>query len=277
MRALESLYHAYLPVQNFHRLAHGASRIPLRRATTTRPHPPPPPSSPAVLGRPPRQTRSYSQEAREYNRGSHGDNNNNNFPPQNPTLSRAERLLSRLPRPLQRYTTRLRGAPVTHVAAFLALHEITAVVPLLGLFALFHYYNNNNSSNDTNEGGGLVGYLLEHYGGYVSEGVGRFERWFRRRGWFGFGQGQDDHEHGEGGGSGGGGGEGEGEGGMSLLGLWQGKQGDKYRVVVEVALAYAVTKVLLPVRIMASLWATPWFAGVLMRVGKVLGRGGKRG
>lgn len=34
------------------------------------------------------------------------------------------------------------------------------------------------------------------------------------------------------------------------------------RVVVEVATAYAVTKALLPVRIMLSLWATPWFARV---------------
>jgi hypothetical protein len=48
----------------------------------------------------------------------------------------------------------------------------------------------------------------------------------------------------------------------------------KYRVVVEVALAYALTKVLLPVRIVASVWATPWFAGVLLRLRSLVGRRG---
>ncbi|KAK4137506.1 hypothetical protein BT67DRAFT_363388, partial [Trichocladium antarcticum] len=163
--------------------------------------------------------------------------------------SRIDRVLSRLPPRLRKYTARLRGAPVTHVAAFLVLHEVTAVVPLLGLFGLFHYTEHVP-----------VAYMLAHYGGYVREGVGRFERWFRRRGWFGFG---------EGGGGGGGGGEekkrgnrgqGEDEGVMEL---WE--RDPRYRVVVEVALAYALTKVLLPVRVVASMWATPWFAGVLMR------------
>jgi len=41
-------------------------------------------------------------------------------------------------------------------------------------------------------------------------------------------------------------------------------------VVVEVATAYAVTKMLLPGRIVLSVWATPWFARVF--VGKIGGR-----
>lgn len=32
------------------------------------------------------------------------------------------------------------------------------------------------------------------------------------------------------------------------------------RILVEVATAYAITKVLLPVRIVVSVWAAPWFA-----------------
>ena len=40
----------------------------------------------------------------------------------------------------------------------------------------------------------------------------------------------------------------------------QGKYGSGTRVVLEVATAYAITKVLLPVRIIGSVWATPWFA-----------------
>jgi hypothetical protein len=46
------------------------------------------------------------------------------------------------------------------------------------------------------------------------------------------------------------------------------------RIVVEVAVAYAITKALLPLRLMLSVWATPWFARAV--VGRVwtLGRGG---
>jgi hypothetical protein len=163
---------------------------------------------------------------------------------------------------LQRYATRLRGAPLTHVAAFLVLHEITAVVPLLGLFGLFHY---------AVAGAYLpVEYLMGNYGGYVQEGVGRFERYFRRKGWFGFGQ---DTDTTDGGGVNGVTREGEGE---EALRQWRDQGGvvddPKYRVVVEIALAYTITKVLLPVRIVASVWATPWFAGVLMRLSRVVRR-----
>ena len=40
----------------------------------------------------------------------------------------------------------------------------------------------------------------------------------------------------------------------------EGKYGSGTRVVLEVATAYAITKVLLPGRILGSVWATPWFA-----------------
>jgi hypothetical protein len=137
---------------------------------------------------------------------------------------------------------------LTHVVAFLTLHEITAVVPLLGLFGLFHYTDFVP-----------IGYMTEHYGAYVKEGLRRFERYFRRKGWFGFGE------------------EGDGEKatvadslveGEGELDRWQ--SDGKYKFVVEIALAYAITKVLLPVRIMGSLWATPWFAGVLGRIGTMV-------
>ncbi|KAK7741022.1 hypothetical protein SLS53_005086 [Cytospora paraplurivora] len=150
---------------------------------------------------------------------------------------------------MQKYTTRLRNAPLSHVVAFLILHELTAVVPLLGLFGLFHYTEYVP-----------LGYMLEHYGGYVQEGTSRFERYFRRKGWFGFGQGEEDEA-------------GRGlraeKGDEGVLDRWASAD-QKYRIVVEVALAYSITKALLPVRIMASLWATPWFAGVMARVRSVL-------
>lgn len=163
--------------------------------------------------------------------------------------SRADRILSRLPASMQKYTTRLRNAPVSHVVAFLILHEMTAVVPLLGLFGLFHYTDYVP-----------LGYMLEHYGGYVQDGTARFERYFRRKGWFGFGQGEEDEA----------GRELRDEGGdEGVMDRWASSDA-KYRIVVEVALAYAITKALLPVRIMASLWMTPWFAGLMVRMRRVL-------
>ncbi|KAK1833302.1 hypothetical protein QBC39DRAFT_346462 [Podospora conica] len=100
--------------------------------------------------------------------------------------------------------------------------------------------------------------MLEHYGGYVRQGTERFERYFRRKGWFGFEQGEEKKvvEEGE---------------GDEVMRRWESGEGG-YRIVVEVALAYALTKVLLPLRVMGSLWATPWFAGVLVRARRVVGR-----
>jgi hypothetical protein len=141
------------------------------------------------------------------------------------------------------------------------------VVPLLGLFGLFHYTEYVPLT-----------WMVGHYGGYVREGVGRFERWFERRGWFGFGQQEQGGQDGVEGGGGReegkgvvGGKEREGEVDDALM-RWESEP--KYRVVVEVGLAYALTKVLLPVRILGSLWATPWFAGVLGRLGRVVRKGG---
>lgn len=52
--------------------------------------------------------------------------------PQQPP-ARVARLESRLPRFLQRFVTPLRNAPFSHITAFIILHEITAIVPLIGL------------------------------------------------------------------------------------------------------------------------------------------------
>lgn len=54
--------------------------------------------------------------------------------------SRLHNVTSRLPKFLQRYTTPLIDAPLTHISAFLLLHELTAIVPMFGLTAAFHYY-----------------------------------------------------------------------------------------------------------------------------------------
>ncbi|OJD29874.1 mitochondrial seryl-trna synthetase protein [Diplodia corticola] len=172
--------------------------------------------------------------------------------------SRLDRVMSRLPSRLQRRLSPLRRAPLTHVAAFLVLHEVTAVVPLVGLAAAFHYAD------------WLPPYVSE--GAWVKQGVERFGRYFRRKGWIAAGD--DDEavaELEEGARAsrlrrGAGAAWGWGEGGV--------------RVLVEVATAWAVTKALLPVRLAVSLWGTPWFARAVLvpvgrGVGRLFGRGGK--
>ncbi|KAK5759101.1 hypothetical protein LTS12_010709 [Elasticomyces elasticus] len=141
------------------------------------------------------------------------------------TPSRIARIEARLPKFLHRYTTPLRNAPVSHISAFLILHELTAIVPLFGLAALFHYTN----------------YLppLISEGKWVAEGTEKFGRYLRRKGWIS----QADEDKAEG-----------------RSGKWFGRGEGGVRIVVELATAYAITKALLPVRLVLSVWGTPWFA-----------------
>ena len=152
-------------------------------------------------------------------------------PPTAPnSQSRIERFNRRLPRFLHKYTKALGSAPVSHITAFLFLHELTAIVPLFGLAATFHYTH------------WLPGWFAE--GAWALQGVDRFGKYFKRKGWIRSEEASEaelevemrtrDHAWNI------------GEGGV--------------RLVVEFATAYTITKVLLPVRIVASVWATPWFA-----------------
>ncbi|KAJ6780634.1 hypothetical protein PWT90_01730 [Aphanocladium album] len=166
--------------------------------------------------------------------------------------SKIDRITSKLPRRLQKYTQGLRNAPVSHIVSFLILHELTAIVPLIGLFALFHYTTYVPLT-----------YVTEHFGSYVEVGVSRFEKYFRRKGWFGF----DKQATGDDGKAA----QGSSEQPQDAVSKWQ--TGDpKYRILVEVSLAYAITKALIPIRVVASVWATPWFAGVLVGLRKVVFR-----
>ncbi|PQE08236.1 family FLILHELTA protein [Rutstroemia sp. NJR-2017a BVV2] len=166
--------------------------------------------------------------------------------------TRVQTLHNRLPRFLHPYTAPLLSAPKTYIVAFLLLHEITAIVPLFTLAGAFHYT------------GWLPTDMVPRE--KVEGGVRRFEKWFRRRGWFGYGAeevgiGRRDEAGGE-----------MGEKLDKIVrggeeGNWRGK-----RIVLEVATAYAITKVLLPVRIAVSVWGAPWFAKVMGRVGSLVGR-----
>ncbi|RCI07717.1 hypothetical protein L249_5691 [Ophiocordyceps polyrhachis-furcata BCC 54312] len=162
---------------------------------------------------------------------------------------RIDKLTSKLPARFQKYAVRLRNAPFSHVVAFLVLHEITAVVPLVALWALFHYTT-------------LVPleFVAGRFAAYTDAGVAKFERYFRRKRWFGFDGEQPGQPHGP-------------DQEHTHQVMQRRESGDRsYKILVEVALAYAVTKALLPLRIVASLLAAPWFARVMTSIGSSLFR-----
>lgn len=166
--------------------------------------------------------------------------------------SRIERFNRRMPKFLHKYTNALASAPLSHITAFLLLHEITAVVPLIGLAATFHYTQ------------WLPPWFAE--GAWVFKGVDMFGSYFRRKGWI-----RSDQAA-----------VAEAEAQLQMRRrdrIWNLGEGGT-RWVVEFATAYAVTKVLLPVRIVFSVWGTPWFARwtvipLMSRVKRLFGRGKK--
>lgn len=147
----------------------------------------------------------------------------------NGAYSHMRRFNDRLPRFLRTYTTPLFGAPVTHITSFLILHEITAILPLFGLVGVFHYGGwMPNFASETGESNAF------------DEGVARFGRWLKKKGWVDEADVKTVAAH-----------EATGEKGLERAGV---------RLVLEFATAYAITKALMPARLAASVWATPWFA-----------------
>lgn len=153
--------------------------------------------------------------------------------------ARLQKFNDRLPSFLRGYTTPLIGAPTTHITSFLILHEITAVLPLFGLFAFFHYsgWTPLLSAGDTSS---------------LDEAIQRFGKWMTKKGWVA----SEDVEAAQ-----------------SVSSTASTEDVDKSQVltqqkgaqlVLQFAAAYVTTKALLPLRIIASVWATPWFARVLL-------------
>lgn len=85
--------------------------------------------------------------------------------------ARFARISARLPKFLQRYTTPLINAPVTHIVSFLVLHEVTAIIPLFALFATFHYTS------------WMPGFISQ--GKWFNDGMQKFGKYFRKKGWLG--------------------------------------------------------------------------------------------
>lgn len=50
-------------------------------------------------------------------------------------------ILKRIPKFLHPYAQRFINAPLSHVTSFIILHELTAIVPLVGFWYLFHKYH----------------------------------------------------------------------------------------------------------------------------------------
>jgi hypothetical protein len=124
---------------------------------------------------------------------------------------------------------------MTHITSFLILHEITAVLPLFGLVAAFHY---GNWMPELTSGNGEKNAF--------DEGAVRFGRWLRKKGWVDESDVNTVADH-------------------EATGLApREKERAGVRLVLEFATAYAITKALLPVRLAASVGATPWFARTVL-------------
>jgi hypothetical protein len=200
-------------------------------------------------------------------------------------ITRTQRWLpKRFHAPLQNF----RSAPGSHIVGFLLIHELTAIVPLFGLAAAFHYYD-------------IVpaGYVFGPWAPYVQDGAFKMLRYFRRKNFFGMGDEdaregeqrfEDDLNR-----------EAEREGkGQAKGGVWalwgrirgQNQKTDEtsveevaeeaksktrravelarekvtlrnteagYKIGVQLVAAYAIVKILLIPRIAFSLWVTPSF------------------
>lgn len=163
---------------------------------------------------------------------------------------RLNRLLDRVPRFMRPYTSALQAAPISHIASFLVLHELTAIIPLIGLGLGFHY----------------SGWLPEGWtqGKWLSDGLRKFSNYFGRKSWFGFEQIQESKEtlvYND---------QQEFSASKTKLDMarierkWFMESNGK-KILIEVATAYAITKALLPVRILFSIWATPWFSKTILK------------
>ncbi|KAI4592551.1 hypothetical protein KJ359_011133 [Pestalotiopsis sp. 9143b] len=200
-------------------------------------------------------------------------------------ITRTQRWLpKRFHSPLQNF----RSAPGSHIVGFLLIHELTAVVPLFGLAAAFHYYD-------------IVpaGYVFGPWAPYVQDGAFKVLRYFRKKNFFGMGaedarEGEQRFEEDLSREA-----EKEGKGqSKGILALWGRIRGQKqkaddesgveeaaeqaksktrravelarekvtlrnteagYKIGVQLVAAYAIVKILLIPRIAFSLWVTPSF------------------
>lgn len=225
------------------------------------------------------------------------------------SATRLDRILTRTSRYLpERLRAPLRGfrrAPVSHVASFLVLHELTAIIPLFGLTGAFYYLDIVP-----------VEWVFGWWAPYVQEEGTKVLRYFKKKGWFGLAAGdtrgeKEDMEKGEerlerelaereGGKKkgwfaflrGGGDGDKKDEGDVEEAAAQAKSKARKaveaakavkgkvtwdnsemgYKLGVQIVAAYAITKMLLIPRVALSLWLTPSFARAMVWSRKLIFR-----
>lgn len=179
--------------------------------------------------------------------------------------SRFSRLVSRSPKFLQPWLAPIVNAPASHIVSFIVLHELTAVIPVAGLAAVFH----------------TTGWLPSWFGEgkWVKEGLEKYGRYARKKGWVTDVQEKRAEQAVES--------ERIGSEDSAQNRSWKGKlkswrenrktqetkESMKSRLgrvlgntevvtrwLVELSTAYAVVKILFYPRIALCAWATPWFA-----------------
>ncbi|KAI1354935.1 hypothetical protein F5Y01DRAFT_271702 [Xylaria sp. FL0043] len=230
-------------------------------------------------------------------------------PPQTHRISQILTRASRfLPQRLQTSLQNLRSAPLSHVGAFLMLHEITAILPIFGLTYAFYALDWVPTS-----------WVLGPWAAWAEDGLKKYVPYFRRKHWFGLGKegGEDGDEKRRGGADGGevaletelreevkreqererregkktwfrrfsGTRDAEVSAGKptstasneeipeagekkKAAAVWQkvkraatvDNTEKGYKIGIQIAAAYTITKFLLVPRIALSLWLTPWLA-----------------
>ncbi|KAF2963511.1 hypothetical protein GQX73_g10059 [Xylaria multiplex] len=203
-----------------------------------------------------------------------------------------------LPKRLQSSLQNLRSAPFSHVCAFFVLHEITAILPILGLTYAFYMLDWVPTS-----------WVLGPFAAWAEDGLKKYVPYFRQKNWFGFKDkdvnGSADWEEalenqlreevekerqregreggwfvgfsrgiwdrdpaGESAPTGSSGNITIGGDSRRTAAVWQKmKQAATventekgYKIGIQIAAAYVITKFLLVPRIALSLWLTPWLA-----------------
>ena len=145
-----------------------------------------------------------------------------------------DKWITRSPKIFKPTLRALRDAPASYIVSFAVIHELTAAVPLVMLWWSFHHYR------------WLPPYFAE--GKWVIEGVEKFGRWFRKKGWI------EDKEEARV--------EKETKAGrakqvqQNVSRFWNTGE-DTGRILVELATAYSIVKLLFPLRIALSVWWAP--------------------
>lgn len=170
-------------------------------------------------------------------------------------IVRIDRWIAQLPRFAQPPLVALRTAPTSYVVSFAILHELTAIVPLIGLIGLFHYTR------------WLPAWFAE--GDMISSAIEKMGRYFRKKGWID----PDDEAEVE---------RRVKEGNARMFEeqrqaaskAWNRRE-NASRLLVETATAWAVVKVLLVPRVILSAFWAPGFARlVVVPVGRVVASAG---